>query len=297
MLSKSACCAHEIYNSSAINKESRRSTENSRKINSSTAISNIPTASYSGGMTTKKPTRKLIDDDHEASRKLLQIWNAKKDSLDLTQETAGEKIGLTQGAVGHCLHGRMAMNEEICIKWAKLLHIDVEQFAPLKVIKKLEAIKDSIQPKDNEGNPKFFEVPFIRSNPVSQGSGAVNEPSITYETLSFSYSWANRVGLTQAQIDCLIVVPGKGDSMDPEIKDGEAVLTRTDLTEVENGKVYAFTDPDGLDKLKRLYLHGDVLLAVSDNPNKQNGPEIYKGATLKRVKIIGQAQLKTGRIN
>lgn len=79
----------------------------------------IATANTMCNMSKKTP---LTREQREAARRLKDIWDAKKG--DLTQEQAGEWMGISQGAVGHYLHGRNPLNTATVIKFAALLDVD-----------------------------------------------------------------------------------------------------------------------------------------------------------------------------
>lgn len=63
--------------------------------------------------------------DKAAAKRLMAIWNAKHRGLDLTQQRAGQLLGdISQGAVGHYLHGRMPLGLGAVQKFAGLLGVD-----------------------------------------------------------------------------------------------------------------------------------------------------------------------------
>lgn len=60
----------------------------------------------------------------QAAINLKRIWLIRKRELGLTQEEAADLLGFsTQGAVSHYLNGRMALNTEAILKFAKLLEV------------------------------------------------------------------------------------------------------------------------------------------------------------------------------
>lgn len=82
-----------------------------------------------------KSKRKLTDSEMKLSEGLRRIWLAKKGELGLNQEKAGAVLGMTQGAVGHYLNGRIALNTETIIKFAQLLHVEPSDIDPSQVVK------------------------------------------------------------------------------------------------------------------------------------------------------------------
>ena len=59
----------------------------------------------------------------------------------------------------------------------------------------------------------------------------------------------------------------KGDSMEPTLKDGDIILIRKQ-PEVENGQIAA-VNVNGETTLKRVYMRGDGLHLIADNPGYQ----------------------------
>ncbi|MFA0813991.1 LexA family protein [Microbulbifer epialgicus] len=82
-----------------------------------------------------KSKRKLTDSELQLAESLRRIWLAKKGELGLNQEKAGAAMGITQGAVGHYLNGRIALNTEAIIKFARLLNVEPSDIDPKQVVK------------------------------------------------------------------------------------------------------------------------------------------------------------------
>lgn len=82
-------------------------------------------------MTTNR--RNLSPDEVEASKNLKLIWESKKQSLGLTQESAAHDLGYkTQGAVSQYLNGRVPLNLTAILAFARLLGVN-----PLQISEKL----------------------------------------------------------------------------------------------------------------------------------------------------------------
>lgn len=74
--------------------------------------------------------KSLNKQDQDKAKKLKSIWNAKAKNLRLTQEIAGEELGMSQGAVGHYLNGRNPLNIKITLQFAKLLQCAPQEIDP-----------------------------------------------------------------------------------------------------------------------------------------------------------------------
>jgi SOS-response transcriptional repressor LexA len=74
----------------------------------------------------------LTAEQHEECRRLKALWEGRKATLGLTQQRLADAIGegITQGAVGHYLNARNALNIEAALAFSKALQVDVEDFSP-----------------------------------------------------------------------------------------------------------------------------------------------------------------------
>lgn len=81
-----------------------------------------------------KPKRKITKEEKQLAENLKRIWLARKGELGLNQEKVGATLGITQGAVGHYLNGRIALNINIIIKFAKLLKVEPKDIDPAQSI-------------------------------------------------------------------------------------------------------------------------------------------------------------------
>ena len=79
-------------------------------------------------MTKRRP---LTAKEKLVQTRLREIWQAKKKSLDLTQEKAAHLFGwASQGAVGAYLLGRTPVNTDALLKFAKLLDVKPTDIDP-----------------------------------------------------------------------------------------------------------------------------------------------------------------------
>lgn len=82
------------------------------------------TANQYADMAEKTTRRPLTEQEIQAHKNLRKIWLAKKKDLRLTQESAGDSMGYTQGAVSHYLNGIIPLNSNAIFKFAQLLDVD-----------------------------------------------------------------------------------------------------------------------------------------------------------------------------
>lgn len=74
--------------------------------------------------------KSLTTEQLQDARRLKALYESKKKSLGITQYTIADDLGITQGAVGHYLNGRNALNVSIAAGFAKLLRVSISDFSP-----------------------------------------------------------------------------------------------------------------------------------------------------------------------
>lgn len=80
----------------------------------------------------KKKSRKrpLTPEEKAVCDRLNELWEERKEKIPVTQDKLGEALGITQGAVGHYLHGRNAIGFEAMFRWAQLLRVHPYEIDP-----------------------------------------------------------------------------------------------------------------------------------------------------------------------
>jgi len=139
-------------------------------------------------------TQRIITDaDKDAARRLLAIWEAKKQELKLTQTSIADEIGTSQSAISQYLNGTIALNTDAVIVFAKLLQCKPEEIRPV-LGRKLR-----IQQRKRS-------IPVVRSS-----TGAVLNRHIE----------AKYIGETSDQVYAVLI---DEQSYHPRIKQGEYVV-------------------------------------------------------------------------
>ena len=75
--------------------------------------------------------RTITAADKDAARRLLAIWESKKQELKLTQVTVADEIGTSQSAISQYLNGTIALNTDAVIVFAKLLQCEPKDICPV----------------------------------------------------------------------------------------------------------------------------------------------------------------------
>ncbi len=77
-------------------------------------------------METKKH---LTTEQLEDAKRLKALYESKKKQLGITQYTIADELNISQGAVGHYLNGRIALNVPIASGFARILQASVSDFS------------------------------------------------------------------------------------------------------------------------------------------------------------------------
>ncbi|WP_306047890.1 XRE family transcriptional regulator [Nioella sp. MMSF_3534] len=108
----------------------------------------------------------------------------------------------------------------------------------------------------------------VGSSPVPAPAGSyIPVPFLDEEghgPLAFRQDFLDRLGVSP---DAARLVSVKGDAMAPTLGDGDLALIEATRTAVRNGRIYAFVDQDGTNRITRLDRPEKGMLVVrSDNP-------------------------------
>lgn len=125
------------------------------------------------------PKRDLTEIEKGECAKLKAIFDDRKKQLGLSQQSLGDLMDISQGAVGHYLNGRNALNLEAAKRFAKHLKCRIGDFSQ-RLQKDLEQYAFTLQehPGDNvEEAPNHYgtrKAPIISSIQAGQFSSAVD---------------------------------------------------------------------------------------------------------------------------
>lgn len=78
-----------------------------------------------------KNIKTLTPDQLEDAKRLKALYESKKKELGITQQDIADALDITQGAVGHYLNGRNALNLSAALTFARLLKVPVSDFSPV----------------------------------------------------------------------------------------------------------------------------------------------------------------------
>lgn len=192
--------------------------------------------------------------DVAAARRLKAYWDARARDLKLTQDSIADELGITQGAVSQYLNGKIPMNYRTLVVFCRALGVDDTEI-------RTDLPEQRLMP-GAANDPDYDDVPAY-AQAVGLGAGTEADEYAETHALKFKTSSLRKQGLLNRQ---LAVYYGKGDSMEPRIKTGDAILfDQTDTRPVDGeifivswrGEIYA----------KRIEIVDDLVLVKSDNPH------------------------------
>ncbi|HHA2515034.1 TPA: helix-turn-helix transcriptional regulator [Stenotrophomonas maltophilia] len=196
--------------------------------------------------------------DVTAAAKLKLEWQARARSLGLTQDQVADELGITQGAVSQYLNGKIPMNYRTLLVFCRLLGIndtDVRRDLPEQQL---------LGPPTDSG-----DWADIKGYAQAIGLGGGPEALEYAETHRLKFR-AESLARKRLRPDALAVMYGRGDSMEPRIHSGDAVLFDTTDTRPRDGHLYVImVDGGGAAKeyqVKRCEVIDDLVFFKADNP-------------------------------
>lgn len=173
------------------------------------------------------------------------------------------------------------MSRDFAASMSRLIGCKVSDFSPT-LGAEIEALAQGMSATDDDQFAQIRRVDVAMS--AGRGALVFEEPSRS--ALTFRRSFLQEVGVTPANA---VIVTVKGHSMDPTLRDGAVLLVNTGAKTVANGQIYAFRR-DGELFVKRLHKTSDGgLLAASDNPDREQYPNLTIGYNENDFEIIGRA--------
>ncbi|EHK2735212.1 helix-turn-helix transcriptional regulator [Salmonella enterica] len=248
-------------------------------------------------------SKKLTAEQLEDAKRLRALYESKKKSLKVTQQKIADELDVSQGAIGHYLTGRNALNIQAASAFARFLEVSISEFSPslareaasLSQVANSPAThkpEDSLPPpsewtpvspwdRNTPLNDDEIEIPFFKSIELAAGFGCFGTEDNNGFKLRFSKSTIRRAG---ASAENVVAVTVHGDSMSPVIPDGATVTIDMGNKTIKDGAIYAI-EQDELFRLKLLYRLPGRRLSIRSY-NKDDYPD--EEADMDTVKIIGR---------
>jgi len=136
-----------------------------------------------------------------------------------------------------------------------------------------------LRPSDS-GHAAFFPVPKVKAR-LCAGAGSFEVDSQIEGYYSFQKKWLQFKGVA----DRMVLMDVFGNSMTPEIKDGDTILIDQSQKDIFAGTIYAVGIEDTI-MVKRIEKHPRKLVLLSDNT--EYAPIFLTDEEMDSVRIIGK---------
>ena len=199
----------------------------------------------------------------------------------LSQEQLGNRTATTKHLISQVEQGRCGLTNPRLFSAAQALGVSVDYLfgladdptPPHRLARELTAATTRIRDLEDQQAQAGVtdDVDFIGVAPIAPaaGSGAfVDDESIT-GGLKFRRDWLRKLGL-DARDCCVLRV--MGESMEPTLVDGAAILVNLARQRRRVGGIYVVRTEDGLIVKRAGRDSPGVWQLVSDNPDKQTWP-------------------------
>ncbi len=251
----------------------------------------------------KKSSKRQLEDWELAEcaslKAAITAFNQDKDKNDrITQEAAGEALGITQGAFSNYLNGRLALNLEIAIGVSKLFGIPIGAFSPrlaqeiasasgrqAQLAEPNAELIGTMAPWDSSTPLHDDEValPFYKEVEMAAGCGSTEVIEVPGRLLRFARSTLRDAGVQPEHAVCASI---KGRSMERLILDGATIGIDTSDKVIVDGEIYAF-DQDGMLRVKYLYrLPGGGVRIRSENA-EEFPDEFLTAEEFAQIRMLG----------
>lgn len=212
--------------------------------------------------TTADKSAKPTPADLRAASRLQAIWDREKASRKaagqkLTQQMVADLLDIGQSAVSQYLKGQIPLNYRAVLAFAEVLGVapsDIRTDLPEQQLSLREA-------RSGYDAPDPYTDITAYGQHVAAGDGMTPEEYAETHSLKFKRSSLRRKGLFERKLS---VFYAHGDSMEPRIHDGDALLFDTGDTTPRDGGIY-IVRYDGTYLVKRLHNYGAHWFLVSDN--------------------------------
>ena len=245
--------------------------------------------------------RPLTDEEKAECSKLKAIYISKRRELGLTQEALAQDLEMSQAGLSMYLNGVNALNMEFAIKISRALRVPIDEFSPRiaqelnapggltkllgeiwdeskqipmgRLLATMQGDRETL-PVDVEGLPSalaqkiktYRAVVEVERYDIAASMGPGSEPpemNMIVEHMRLDAGWV-RQNLAYTSLDNLKLICGRGDSMAPTIRNGDALLVDAGVKSVESDAIYFFM-MRGQHHVKRIQRNLDGLTIISDN--------------------------------
>lgn len=149
----------------------------------------------------------------------------------------------------------------------KWIRGDIKTASYADMLRYMDALNIRLEDVFHEYEPSDCGYGYVRKVQARLGAGSslITNGDVT-GMYAFRQDFIKEMG---GNAESLVLFDVMGDSMEPTIPDGSAVLVNMRETDVRSGLIYAIRVEEEL-MVKRLFRHPDVLICKSDNEKHPN---------------------------
>ena len=136
---------------------------------------------------------------------------------------------------------------------------------------------------------ELINVPKVKAR-LCAGDGSFDTDSKITSYLSFQFDWLRQIGSPKD----MVLMDVFGNSMDPEIKDGDTIMVDQSQKDILAGLLYAVGIGDTI-MVKRVEKHPNRLVLFSENT--KYAPIFLEEEDLDRIRIIGKVVWTCRKLN
>lgn len=210
-------------------------------------------------MSQKPHNRNITPADRRATERLQRLWGERAEQLGITQDTVAEILDRSQGLVSQYLRGKLALNFKAVLAFAEALQLEDPAMIRSDLPEQQPAVA---QHQTGSGDSEWRDI-LGYSQALGLGSGAEATEYAETHRLKFRADSLTRKGLHARNLH---VYYGKGDSMEPRINDGDAILFDTSDTRPSDGQIFVIQLGREI-YAKRCEILDETVYFRTDNPN------------------------------
>lgn len=199
----------------------------------------------------------------EDAKRLKALYESKKKQLGITQYTIADEMGISQGAVGHYLNGRIGLNVPTVTAFARILNAQVSEISPT-LAAEVGRYAATVDPNVSGYRPYNPGKKYPVLSKVQAGAWAEACEAYTLKDIDL---WLESDAHIQGDAFWLEV---EGDSMTApaglSIPEGTFVLFDTGRDAINNSLVIAKLSDSNEATFKRLIIDGSQKYLKGLNP-------------------------------
>ncbi|MES2339576.1 MAG: S24 family peptidase [Pseudomonadota bacterium] len=203
--------------------------------------------------------------------------------LGLSQSELGRRAGVTQGTIAHLISGRSTGTKHLLALAREL------RTTPAFLLSETDDPNEGVSPPPSEREiAEHFDLVEISEIDVAYGMGeSFIDDHVELQIHHFPRLWVESI--TSSPPSALTIARGRGDSMDPTIRDRDMVIFDRSRRVLDEADAIWVLTVQGMGMIKRLRQRGSNVVIQSDNDRVSDEVVLADDVTLiGRVVFIGR---------